>query len=309
MLETAPVLLGVSIIVFALLRLVPGDPALFIAGVEATPEVLAAVRHQMGLDQPIPVQYVLWLEHAVQGDFGKSFINGLPISHLVWQRVPATLELATAGLLFATVVGFPLGLLAAVRRGSLWDYLISGFAALALGIPVYLLGILFIAVFSLSLGWFPPAGRVQFEDSVPLALKSLFMPAFALGLAHAPILIRFTRNSILEVLNEDYVRTAHAKGVPSRLVMSRHVLKNAMIPVVTILGITFGRLIGGVVITEAVFAWPGLGTMVIVAIGNRDYGLVQSALLVIVVVFVFINLFIDVLYGWLDPRIRLGQGR
>jgi peptide/nickel transport system permease protein len=308
LLELIPVLFGVSVVVFALLRMVPGDPALFIAGAEATPDVLAAVRRQMGLDQAIPVQYGLWLAGALRGDFGKSFVNGLPILDLVLQKVPATVELATAGLLFAIVLGFPLGIIAAKRRETVWDYLISGSAAMALGVPVYLLGVLFIAVFSLMLGWFPPAGRVRFEEGVDLAFRSLFMPAFCLGLAHAPILIRFTRNSILDVLHEDYVRTAIAKGLPERLVLARHVLRNAMIPVVTILGIVFGRLIGGVVITEAVFAWPGMGTMIIVAIGNRDYGLVQTSLLLIVVVFVFINLFIDVLYGWLDPRIRLGGG-
>jgi peptide/nickel transport system permease protein len=308
MLQTVPVLFGVSVIVFTMLRLVPGDPAIYVAGPEATPQVLAAVRHRMGLDQPVPVQYGLWLFQALQGDFGRSFVNGIPVTQLVWQRVPATLELAAGGMLFTLLLGFPLGILAAVRRDTIWDYLVAAFSATSLGIPVYWLGILMIMLFALGLGWLPPGGRTEFRDGLVPALTSMFLPTFCLGLAHAPILTRFLRSSILDVLHEDYVRTARAKGLPNDPILRRHVLTNALIPVVTVLGIVFGRLLGGVVITEAVFAWPGMGSMIITAIGNRDYSLVQATILLVVVAFIGINLLVDLVYGFLDPRLRLGGG-
>ena len=304
--QTIPVLFGVSVIVFTMLRLVPGDPAIYVAGPEATPQVLAAVRHRMGLDQPVPVQYGVWLVQALQGDFGRSFVNGIPVTQLVWQRVPATLELAIGGMLFTLLLGFPLGILAAVRRDSVWDHLVAAFSAVSLGVPVYWLGILMIMLFALSLGWLPPGGRSEFRDGLLPALTSLFLPTFCLGLAHAPILTRFLRSSILDVLHEDYVRTARAKGLPDGPILRRHVLTNALIPVVTVLGIVFGRLLGGVVITEAVFAWPGMGSMIITAIGNRDYSLVQATILLVVVAFIGINLLVDLVYGFLDPRLRLG---
>ena len=305
-LQTIPVLFGVSVIIFTMLRLVPGDPAIYVAGPEATPQVLAAVRHRMGLDQPIPVQYGLWLVQALQGDFGRSFVNGIPVTQLVWQRVPATLELALGGMLFTLLIGFPLGILAAIRRDTFWDHLVAAMSATGLGVPVYWLGILMIMLFALSLGWLPPGGRTEFRDGLVPALTSLLLPTFCLGVSHAPILTRFLRSSILDVLHEDYVRTARAKGLPSGPIMRRHVLTNALIPVVTVLGIVFGRLLGGVVITEAVFSWPGMGSMIITAIGNRDYSLVQATILLVVVAFIVINLLVDLVYGWLDPRLRLG---
>jgi peptide/nickel transport system permease protein len=283
-----------------------GDYTAVVAAIPYAGRALpAAVRHRMGLDQPIPVQYAIWLWNALHGDFGKSFVNSIPVADLALRKVPATFELAAGGLLFTIVIGLPLGIVAAMRRSSVWDYLIGAFSATSLGLPVFLTGILLIAFFALQLGWLPSGGRVAFHEDLWLGLQSLFLPAFSLGLAHAPILIRFVRNSILEVMHEDYVRTAYAKGLEFRTVLIDHVLKNAMVPVVTIMGIVFGRLLGGVVITEAVFAWPGMGSTIITAIGNRDYSLVQMSLLLIVTAFVMVNLMVDVLYGWLDPRIRL----
>lgn len=309
LLQSVPVLILASVGVFLLLHMVPGDPALLLAGPDATPEVVAAVRRDMGLDQPLPVQYARWMQHALTGDLGKSYISRLPVVQLIRSALPATVELAAAALLIAILLGIPTGILSAVKRQSLPDWVITIANGLSLAVPNFWLGILLIIVFALVLGWLPPGGRVDFLSSPGTAWKSLLLPALTLGLHIAATLSRFTRAAMLEVLHEDYIRTARAKGLSNWGVIMRHAIRNALIPIVTVLGIQFGRLLGGAVIVESVFAWPGIGRMVLQAVLNRDYLLVQGTLLLLVVAFIFINLIVDLLYGVLDPRIRLAHGR
>lgn len=309
LMQAVPVLILASIGVFLLLHLVPGDPALLLAGPDATPEVVAAVRRDMGLDQPLPIQYGVWVQHAVTGDLGRSYVSRLPVTQLIGAALPATVELAVAALLIAVVLGIPSGILSAVNRQRLPDWIITIINGLALAIPNFWLGIVMVIVFSLVLGWVPPGGRVDFLSNPGVAWKTLLLPAVTLGLHIAATLSRFTRASMLEVLHEDYIRTANAKGLPRSVVLVRHAIRNALIPIVTVLGIQFGRLLGGAVIVESVFAWPGIGRMVLQAVLNRDYLLVQGALLLLVVAFIVINLLVDLLYGVLDPRIRLAHGR
>ena len=308
-LQAVPVLLLASVGVFLLLHLVPGDPALLLAGPDATPEVVAAVRRDMGLDQPLPVQYAVWMQHALRGDLGKSYISRLPVWQLIQNALPATLELALAALAIAIVFALPTGILSAVKRQSLPDWLVTIFNGLALGIPNFWLGILLIIFFALIMNWLPPGGRIEFLSNPGVAWKSLILPAVTLGIPIGAALSRFTRAAMLEVLHEDYIRTARAKGLSNWRVIARHAIRNALIPIVTVLGIQFGRLLGGAVIVESVFAWPGIGRMVLQAVLNRDYLLVQGTLLLLVVSFIVINLIVDLLYGVLDPRIRLASGR
>src|SRR5918911_564955 len=284
------------------MRLIPGDPALVLAGQNATPEALAAIRQANGLDQPLPVQYAIWLNNALHADFGVSFFSRTPVAQLLAQRAPATLELGLAAMLVT-------GVLAAVRHHRPHDWLISGFNGLAVAVPSFWLGILAILLFSLALGWLPPGGRGDFTRDPGQELKYLLLPAVTLALPGVAAVSRLVKASMLEVLGDDYVRTARAKGVAEQGVVLGHALRNALVPVVTLLGLQFGRLLGGAVITESVFSWPGLGRLIRDSIGNRDYAVVQGSLLLLVVAFIVINLLTDVMYGVLDPRIRLSGGK
>ena len=308
-LQAVPVLLLASIAVFLLIHLVPGDPATMLAGPDATPDVVAAVRTSMGLDAPLPVQYALWMQHVLQGDLGRSYISRLPVTQLIANALPATIELTLAALCVALLFGLPTGIFSALWRQRPPDWAMTALNGLALGIPNFWMGILLIILFALILNWLPPGGRVPFLDNPGVAWKSLLLPALTLGLSVGAALSRFTRAAMLEVLHEDYVRTARAKGLASRVVTWRHAVRNALIPIVTVLGLQFGRMLGGAVIVESVFAWPGVGRMILQAVLNRDYLLVQGALLLLVVSFITINLIVDLLYGVLDPRIRLAGGR
>jgi ABC-type dipeptide/oligopeptide/nickel transport system permease component len=305
LLQAVPVVILSTVAVFLLLHLVPGDPALTMAGPDASPEVVEAVRRDMGLDQPLPVQYGVWLVHVLRGDLGRSYTSRLPVAELIAQRLPATAELAVAGLVLALVVAIPTGIVAAVKQHSTADWLVSSFNAFAIAIPNFWFGILAILLFALALGWLPPSGRIEFARDPVLGLKSLLLPATTLALNQAAVLSRFVKSSMLEVLYEDYVRTARAKGLTEQLVIRGHALRSALVPVATVLGIQFGRLLGGAVIVESVFAWPGLGRLTLQAIGNRDYTVVQGTLLLLVSVFVVVNMLTDIAYGYLDPRIRL----
>lgn len=307
--QAVPVLLLSTVAVFLLLHLVPGDPALILAGSDASDEVIAAVRQDMGLDQPLPVQYGKWLARVVSGDFGRSYTSRLPVSELIAQRIPATLELAFAAMLLVLLIGLPTGVLSAVKQRSPVDWLVSSFNGLAIAIPSFWFGILAILLFALVLGWLPPGGRVNRMEDPVRALKSLLLPAFTLALHPAASLSRLVRASMLEVLHQDYVRTAHAKGLSQRVVIGRHALRNALVPVLTVLGLQFGRLLGGAVVVESVFAWPGLGRLILDAIGNRDYAVVQAALLLLVLIFIGVNLLTDLMYGVFNPRIRFGEGK
>ncbi len=307
--QLVPVILLTTVAVFLMLRLVPGDPAVMFAGPDAPPEEVEAVRVAMGLNQPLPVQYLFWLQRVAQGDFGVSYASKYPARDLIFQRLPATLELTIAALLFALAVALPTGIISALRNRSATDFGLTAFSSLALAIPNFWLGIVLIIVFALVLGWLPPGGRVEFTQDPQQALRFLLLPAFTLSLHLGAELSRFLKASLLEVLSEDYVRTARAKGLRERAVVLRHALRNSLVPLVTVLGIRFGRLLGGAIVIESVFGWPGVGRLVLQAIGNRDYTVIQGTLLLLVVGFVLINLLTDLLYAYLDPRIRLGTRR
>jgi ABC-type dipeptide/oligopeptide/nickel transport system permease component len=308
LLEAVPVLVLATVVIFLGLRLLPGDPALILAGQDASAETLAAIRQANGLDQPLPIQYIVWLRNVVRGDLGVSFFTKAPVSQLLSQRLPATLELGIAGMLLSLVIGVPTGILAAVRSHRLPDWVISAFNGLAVAVPGFWLGILAILLFSLVLGWLPPGGRGDLFKDPGLELKFLVLPAVTLALPFAAGLSRLVKGSMLEVLGDDYIRTARAKGVSQAGVVWQHALRNALVPVATILGLQFGRLLGGAVITESVFSWPGIGRLIRDSIANRDYAVVQACLLLLVFVFIVINLLTDIAYGVLDPRIRLTGG-
>lgn len=297
-------LLGVSIIVFALIHFVPGDPVRIALGTRFDPEIYEALVERNGLDQPILVQYFSWLGSAIQGDLGVSFRSGQPVTGLVLERLPATLTLAGAALFVAIVIGVPLGIVSAVRSGSKLDYVATAASQVGVSVPDFWAAIMYILFFSLILGWFPPSGYVSlFED--PLGwLSHLILPALAVGLVSASIIFRFVRSAVLEALNQDFTRTARAKGLSRRRVLWDHVLPNAWIPIVTVIGLQLGFLLGGVVVVEIVFAWPGIGRLAFLAVGDRDFTVLQGTVLYIALMFLLINLLVDIIYGWLDPRIR-----
>ena len=309
MLQVLPVVVLSSVGVFLLLHLVPGDPVAVLAGPDATPETIQAMRQDLGLDKPLPVQYGMWLSRVVRGDFGRSYAYRRPVGELIVQRIPATVELALAGLTLALLVAMPTGVMAAVRQGSAFDWLASTLSGFAIAIPNFWFGILAITVFSLTLGWLPPGGMVELTRDPVGGLRFLVLPAVTLALNQAAVLSRFVKSSVLDVLYEDYVRTARAKGLSEPRITSRHVVRTALIPIATVLGLEFGRLLGGAVIVESVFAWPGVGLLIIQGILHRDYPIVQATLLLLVITFVAVNLITDLLYGFLDPRIRLSARR
>ncbi|MDA8219336.1 MAG: ABC transporter permease [Dehalococcoidales bacterium] len=308
LLQLIPVVLLASVLVFLLLRLVPGDPAETVAGPDATPDVIEAVRHKMGLDQPLPVQYGIWLGDVVRGDLGESYISKMPVSELIGYAFPATLQLTLAALFLAVCISIPFGVIAAVKQASKFDLMVQGYTALGLGVPNFWLGILLILLFALVLGWLPPGGRIDPMQNPGMALRTLLLPAVTLAVHMSAVFTRFVRSAMLEVLHEDYVRTARAKGLEERAVVLGHALRSALVPVVTVVGLQFGRLLGGAVVVESVFAWPGLGRLMIQAVEQRDYTVVQASLLWLVLVFVLINLLTDITYAYLDPRIRLSRG-
>jgi peptide/nickel transport system permease protein len=308
-LEAIPVVFLATVVIFLGMRLIPGDPALVLAGQDATPETLAAIRQENGLDKPLPVQYAVWLNNAIHADFGVSFFTHTPVATLLAQRAPATVELGVTAMLLTILLSIPTGVIAAVRNRGPLDWLVSSFNGLAVAVPGFWLGILAILLFSLALGWLPPGGRGDPLRDPALELKFLVLPAVTLALPGVAAVSRLVKSSMLEVLHDDYVRTARAKGVAETGVVLTHALRNALVPVVTLLGLQFGRLLGGAVVTESVFSWPGLGRLIRDSISNRDYAVVQATLLLLVVTFIVINLLTDVLYGILDPRIRLTGGR
>ncbi len=290
--------------IFALIRAVPGDPAVALAGPDATPEVVAAVRESLGLDAPLLVQYASWLGGALRGDFGISLTARRPVADLISRALPASVQLTLAALLISVVLGVVLGVLSSLHRGRWLDAVISTTTSAIIGVPAFWLGIIGLLVFSRNLGWLPAGGWVSVVDDPVQGLKSLTLPATAVGLVQGSVLARFMRASMLDVLEDDHVRTAHAKGLARHLVLRRHVFRNALIPVVTVIGAQAGNLLGGIVIVEVVFSWPGLGRLIVNAVGQRDYPTIQSTLLLLIAAFVVINLVVDLLYGYLDPRTR-----
>ena len=306
LLHLGPVLLGVSLIVFLVLHLAPGDPAEVMLGANANKEDLARLRTQLGLDQPLYVQYLTWISHVARGDLGRSLWMKRPVLGEVLERFKATLLLTGSALLLSTLGGIALGIASATRANSLLDRL-SGVASLfGASMPVFWLGIVLMVIFSLWLGWLPASGMYAPYGGGGLRdlLAHLVLPAVTLAAASVTIIARLTRATMLETLGQDYVRTARAKGLGERMVVWRHALKNALIPIVTVVGVQAGYLLGGAVLTETVFAWPGVGTLVVQGILARDMPLVQGGVLVIALSFVVVNLAVDTLYAWLDPRIK-----
>ncbi|MEM3470306.1 MAG: ABC transporter permease [Thermoproteota archaeon] len=302
--QAVPVVLVVSAVVFFLLRLIPGDPALVIAGPDAGPEQVAAVRHDLGLDQPLPNQYAIWLSRAISGDLGKSYITRRPVAELIGRAMPATIQLVFAGILIALFLGIPLGVAAGLRPYQFWDTVLAIMAALTLGVPNFLLGIIYLLIFSLLLGLLPPGGRVDPSVDFPAGLKSLILPAITLGLPTASVFARFVRIELLNAMRQDYIRTAHSKGLSNNTVAYRHALPNALLPLATIVGVQLARLLGGTLVIEQVFTWPGMGRLALQAVQTRDYMLFQGIVLLLAISAVLINLLADLTYGFLDPRIR-----
>jgi len=293
---TVPVLIGVATLIFSLIHLVPGDPAQSMLGEGAAPEEITALRERLGLNRPLLEQYGAFIGGLVRGDLGDSLRYGTPVTSEIVARVPATLELAVASLAVGIGIAIPLGILAAVRRGSLVDHGSMALALAGISLPNFWLGPMLAIVFAVELGWLPVSGRG--------GLSHLVLPAITLGTALSAILARMTRAGMLEELREPYVLAARAKGVSRRQAVMKHAFRNSLIPLVTIVGLQFGAVLTGAIITETIFAWPGLGRLLVQAIGFRDYPLVQGCILFIAVTYVFVNLLTDLLYGVLDPRIR-----
>ena len=304
----AMVLVIVAVLVFLLTRLASGDPMALMLGDQATVEDVAKARNQYGLDQPLPTQFVLWVGELLQGNLGQSIFLQRPVAQALLERAEPTLFLALFAVAIAAAIGVPCGMAAAIWRGSHADQWLSGVAMLGASIPSFWMGLILIQFFAVYLGWFPASGYGDPGMGLGARLYHLILPASVLGLLNSALIIRFTRASMLDILGEDYVRTARAKGLPERVVMFKHVLRNALVPIITVLGLTMALMIGGTVVTETVFNLPGVGNLVVRAVLRRDYPVIQGTLLVIASIYVLINLLIDLLYTLVDPRIRLGGG-
>ncbi|HVH74314.1 MAG TPA: ABC transporter permease [Stellaceae bacterium] len=304
LLATIPVMAVVAVFVFLLLHLAPGDPAAIIAGDYAQPADIARIRTELGLDQPIYVQFWRWLWSLLHGDLGVSIFSGLPVTRLIAQRLQPTLAIASGTIVMAVMIAVPLGVIAAWKAGSWIDRLIMVFAVLGFSIPVFVIGYIFIYAFAIALPLFPVEGYAPIERGIGPFLHTIFLPCFVLAILYAALLARITRASMLEILTEDYIRTAHAKGLSSRTVLVTHALRNAAVPIATVIGIGVALLLGGVVVTESVFNIPGLGRLTVDAILHRDYPVIQGLILVFSLIYVVVNLLIDLSYAVFDPRIR-----
>ena len=290
------VLLGVITIVFLIIHLVPGDPARIMLGESALPSDVEALRESLGLNRPLIVQYFDFFAKLFQGDLGRSFNTGQPVLNAIIERFPATLILTAASMFFAVIIAVPIGIITAAKRNTVVDNLGMIFSLIGVSMPAFWLGPILILIFSVKLGILPVSGSGS--------IKHLVLPSFSLGFALAAIISRMTRASMIEVLNQDYIRTARAIGVSEKIILLKHALRNAIIPVVTIVGLQFGALLGGVIIIEIIFSWPGIGQLLIPAIMRRDYPLVQGCILFIAVVYIFVNLIVDIVYAYIDPRIK-----
>jgi peptide/nickel transport system permease protein len=298
-----PVAFLVTVGVFMLIHLSPGDPALILLGEDRSPAAIAQIHQQLGLDRPLYVQYVIWVDHIVRGDWGRSITTHEPVASAILERLPATVELGLSALIWSLLVAIPLGTIAAVRRASIIDRLATGVSVAGVSVPNFFIGIVLIFVLSVTARLFPFGGYVPFTDNPLESLRHVALPAIALGTAGTAINMRFTRSSMIEVLNLDYIRTAYAKGATWRRVVFVHALRNALIPVVTIVGIQIGGIIEGAVVTETVFTWPGVGRLAVESIFNRDYTVVQGVVLLAAFSYMVANLVVDLVYAWLDPRI------
>lgn len=304
LLATIPVMAVVAIFVFALLRLTPGDPAAIIAGSAATTQDVAGIRMKLGLDQPIANQFFVWVGNMATGDFGESFFFKKKVAELVADRIEPTLMLTLTTMLLSIAVAVPLGVVAAYKQGTWIDRVVMGFSVLGFSVPVFVIGYMLIYVFAIELGWLPVQGYAPLADGLWACLQRLILPSITLSVIYIALIARITRTSVLEVLGEDYIRTARAKGLADRVVLMRHALRNAAVPIVTVIGIGIALLIGGVVVTESVFSIPGLGRLTVDAVLARDYPTVQAVILLFSFAYVLINLLVDLSYTVLDPRIR-----
>lgn len=304
LLATIPILAAVALFVFLLLHLSPGDPAAVIAGNYASPAQIAKIRAELGLNKPIYVQFWLWLWRVLHGDLGVSIFSNQPVVHLIAQRIQPTAVIATMTMIMAILMAVPMGVLAAWKAGGWIDRLVMLFAVLGFSVPVFVIGYLLIFGFSVKLPWFPVQGYVPLQQGFLACLHSVFLPSLGLAVIYAALIARITRASMIEVLSEDYIRTAYAKGLGNMDILLTHALRNAAVPIVTIIGIGIALLLGGVVVTESVFNIPGLGRLTVNAILHRDYPVIQGLILVFALTFVIVNLLVDISYVMLDPRIR-----
>ncbi len=302
--QLIPTIIIVSILIFGLQQLLPGDPALIMAGEEKDPEVIAQIRAQYRLDQPIPVQYVYWVKGVLTGDLGESMRLKVSVSELVAQKLPVTLQLASMAMLIAVLIGVPAGIISAVKKDTFWDYAVNIISLWGISTPNFWLGIMMIFLFSVHLGWLPASGYVSpFEDPW-LSFKTTIMPAFVLGNSIAGVLMRHTRSAMLQALSSDYVRTARAKGLFENVVVIRHAMRNALTPVITLGALEFGTLLSGAVLTEQIFTIPGFGKLIVDAVFNRDYAVVQGVVLVTSATYIVLNLLADIGYILVNPRLR-----
>ena len=304
LLSAVPVLATVAIVVFLMLRLTPGDPAAVIAGDTATAEQVAEIRGKLGLDRPIFQQFFIWAGRGLKGDFGESFFFKKPVSELITQRIEPTLSLAIVTILLAVLIAVPLGVLAAQRAGSLLDRCLMGFSVLGFSVPVFVIGYLLIYIFAVKLNWLPVQGYRRIGENVADWAVHLVLPSLTLAVIYVALIARMTRASVIEVLTEDYIRTARAKGLTQRVILIRHALRNAAIPIVTVIGLGIALLIGGVVVTESVYNIPGLGRLTVDAVLAHDYPVIQAIILLFSFAYVLVNLLIDLTYSFFDPRIR-----
>ena len=296
LLSTIPVLLGISLLLFFMLRALPGDPAQVLAGQMATPEDIELIRHQLGLDRPVYVQYAFFLGRLAKLDLGRSTRTQNPVIQEVWARLPNTLLLSVIAITLACLFGIPAGIISAVRPYTLLDYFVTSMALFGISMPVFWLGLMLVVVFSVMLQWLPAGGTGSWKHVI---LPSVTLAAFVVA-----FIARMTRSSMLEVLSQDYTTTARSKGLKEQVVIIKHALKNALIPIITVIGLQFGTLLGGAVLTETVFAWPGLDRLIVDSILARDYPVIQGAILIFGLLYILINLAIDVIYAYVDPRIR-----
>ncbi|KAB2338607.1 ABC transporter permease [Cytobacillus depressus] len=302
-----PVLFVVSIVIFSIIHLTPGDPTSYMLGEEATEEQLAEARAQLGLDRPIYEQYLNWIKKAVVGDLGLSYHMNMSVNEAIMSHIGPTLSLAILAEIIALCIAIPLGIIAAIKRGTATDQTVMGISLLGMAIPSFLLAMFLVLLIGVQLQWLPVAGYRPLEKGIWDHIKYLIMPAISLGSIQAALIARMTRSSMLEVLNTNYIKMARAKGVVERKVIYSHALRNAFLPILTVIGITFGGLVTGAVVTETIFNIPGIGSLIINSVARRDYTVIQGIVLFVTFVYVMINLIIDILYGVIDPRVRLGE--
>ncbi|WP_400163096.1 ABC transporter permease [Brevibacillus sp. TJ4] len=307
LLSTLPILAVVATVVFLIVHLTPGDPAAVMLGDEAGEAEIAELREQLGLNLPLPVQFYHWLVNVLQGDLGQSYFSGMPVTRSFVEHLGPTFSLAVLAQIIAILIAIPIGIFAARRRGSLADQAVMGVSLLGISVPSFLLGLFLILLFAVQLKWLPVAGYKPLGDGLWNHLRYLILPALALGFMQAALIARMTRSSMLDIIADNYIKTARAKGLKERIVIYKHALRNAFIPILTVIGETFGGLVTGAAVVETVFNIPGIGQLIISSVERRDYPVIQGTVLLITVTYVFLNLIIDLLYGVVDPRVRLNR--